>query len=235
MRRAMVGDVMTSEVVSVSPDTPFFELVRTLTENKISGVPVVGPDQRVLGVVSESDLLRKEEFKSPLEDSTPLFETRTHRDVRERAEGSIAAEVMSTPAITVGQATTVVEAARLMAQRNHTRLPVIDRDGRLCGIVTRSDLLKVFVRPDEEIRDEIAAEVIRRYLWQDATLVQVDVKDGVVTLSGRLDLKSLIPIAERLASSVEGVVRVVNELDFDHDDTTAEAQRQPRSPSPSNS
>jgi CBS domain-containing protein len=221
----MVGDVMTCEVVTVSPDTPFFEIVRTLAENNISGVPVVGPDHRVLGVVSESDLLRKEEFKSPLEDSKPLFETRTHRDIRERAEGNIAAEIMSTPAITVGQATTVVEAARLMAQRKHTRLPVIDRDGHLVGIVTRSDLLKVFVRSDEEIRDEIAGEVIRRYLWQDVTLVHVDVKDGVVTLRGRLDLKSLVPIAERLASSVEGVVGVVNDLEFDHDDTTANAER----------
>lgn len=224
MRRATVGDVMTSQVITIRPDTRFNEILKTLATNKISGVPVVGPEQRVLGVVSESDLLRKEEFKSPTEDSPSRFETPAHREKRERAEGDIATEIMTTPAVTVEKATTVVEAARLMDQHKHTRLPVVDGDGRLVGIVTRADLLKVFVRSDEQIRDEVTRDVVHRYLWQDVTLIEVDVKDGVVTLRGRVDLKSLLPITERLALAVEGVVRVVNELDYDYDDTTSRPQ-----------
>jgi CBS domain-containing protein len=225
MRRAAVGDVMTTDVTTISPDTPFTDIVSTFADLDISGAPVVGPDSRVLGVVSESDLLRKEEFKSPVEESPPRFESRARREVRERAEGSTAAEVTNTPAVTITRDTPVVEAARLMAMRGYKRLPVVDRDGLLAGIVTRGDLLHVFLRSDEEIRDEVVAEVIRRYLWQDTKLVMVDVKDGVVTLRGRLDLKSLIPIAVRLTSAVEGVTRVVDELTYDTDDTTTESHR----------
>jgi CBS domain-containing protein len=225
MRRSTVGDVMSTDVVTVRPDTPFNDIVRILTQRGISGVPVLGPDGRVLGVVSESDLLRKEEFKSPAEDIPRFLESPRHREIREQAEGSTAAEVMSTPAITVTRPTTTVEASRLLAMRGFKRLPVVDQDERLVGIVTRGDLLRVFLRSDEDIRDEVVSEIIRRYLWQDVKLVQVDVRDGVVTLKGQLDLKSLIPIAVHLTSAVEGVVRVVNELTFDQDDTTSDAQR----------
>ena len=218
MRRALVGDVMTADVVAVASTTTYNEIIRTLSRHRISGVPVAGPDHRVLGVVSESDLLRKEEIKSPLEETPPRFETPAHRETRLRAEGDTAAEVMTAPAVTIGQASTVVEAARLMAGRHHTRLPVIDRDGFLIGIVTRSDLLKVFVRSDEEIRDEVTGDVLQRYFWEDVSLVQVEVKDGVVTLSGHIDLKSLAPLLELLTSSVEGVVGIVNDLTYDRDD-----------------
>jgi CBS-domain-containing membrane protein len=182
----------------------------------------------VLGVISEGDLLRKEEFKSPVEDVPPRFESRFRREVRERAAGSTTAEIMNSPAVTVTRDTPVVEAARLMAMRGYKRLPVVDRDDQLAGIVTRGDLLRVFLRSDEEIRDEIVAEVIRHYLWQDTRLVMVDVKDGVVTLCGRLDRKSLIPIAVRLTSAVEGVTRVVDELTYENDDTIAEARSHQR-------
>jgi CBS domain-containing protein len=225
MRRATVSDVMTREVVTFRPDTPFIDIVRTLSERNISGAPVIGPDGRVLGIVSETDALRKEEYKSPGEDSPPRFESRHHREVRQRAAGDTAAEIMSSPAVCVPMETTVVEAARLMAQRKVNRLPVLEPGGRLAGIVTRSDLLRVFLRSDEAIRDEVVGDVLRRYLWQDVKLVEVDVKDGVVTLRGALDLRSLIPTAVRLTSAVEGVVRVVDELSYDQDDTSAGARR----------
>jgi CBS domain-containing protein len=221
MRRATVSDVMTREVVTLRPDTPFIDIVRTLSERGISGAPVVGPDGRVLGVVSEADVLRKEEFKSPLEDSPPRFESRRHHEARQRSEGGTAAEIMNSPATCLPLESTAMEAARLMALRGIKRLPVLAPDGALAGIVTRGDLMRVFLRSDEDIRDEIVGDVVRRYLWQDVQFVEVDVKDGVVTLRGRLGLRSLIPIAVRLTSAVEGVVRVIDELAYDQDDTTA--------------
>jgi CBS domain-containing protein len=225
MRRATVSDVLTNDVITVRPETPFNEIARILTLRGISGVPVLGADDRVLGVVSENDLLRKEEFKSPAEDVPRFFETPRHRRSREQAEGTTAAEVMNTPAVAVTPTTTVVEASRLLAMRSFKRLPVVDQDERLVGIVTRRDLLRVFLRSDEDIRDEVVGEVLRHYLWQDVRFLQVDVCDGVVVLKGRLDAKSLIPIAVRLTSAVEGVVRVVDELTFELDDTGSDAQR----------
>lgn len=224
MRRAKVKDVMTRDVVSFTPDTPFHEVAQTLATHGISGAPVIGTDGRVVGVVSEADVLRKEEFKSST-DQRPWFESRQRREARERAEGSTAAEIMSSPAICVQQDGTVLEAARLMAQRGVKRLPILAPDRTLAGIVTRGDLMRVFLRSDDQIRDEVVNEVMRRCLWQDVNLVQVDVKEGVVTLRGTLDVRSLIPIAVRLTSAVEGVVQVVDELTYDQDDTTAEAQR----------
>ena len=225
MRRALVSDVMTREVVTFEPDTTFLTIVRTLAEHGISGAPVLGPDGRVLGVVSETDVLRKEEFKSSLEDNPSRFESRRRHEARERAEGGTAAEIMSTPAITLTLGSTAIEAARLLALRGINRLPVLTPDGHLAGIVSRGDLMRVFLRSDEEIGDEVRNEVLTYHLWQDIKRVQVDVKDGVVTLKGTLTVRSLIPIAVRLTSAVEGVVRVVNDLDYDHDDTTAEARR----------
>jgi CBS domain-containing protein len=111
-----------------------------------------------------------------------------------------------------------------MTQRGVKRIPILGPGDQLAGIVTRGDLLRVFLRSDMDIRDEVIGEVIRRYLWQDVKLVEVDVKGGVVTLKGRLDLRSLIPIAVRLTSAVEGVIGVIDELTYDRDDTT-EAQR----------
>lgn len=224
MRRALVKDVMTRKVVSFRPDTPFHEIAQTLARRGISGAPVLGTDGRVVGVVSETDVLRKEEFKSP-DSETPHFEDRRRREARERAAGGTAAEIMSSPAICLPEDGTVVEATRLMAQRGVKRLPILASDGTPAGIVTRGDLMRVFLRSDDEIRDEVVEEVIRRYLWQDVKMVKVDVEEGVVTLRGTLDLRSLIPIAVWLTAAVEGVVRVVDELTYEHDDTTAEARR----------
>lgn len=219
MRRASVSDVMTRDVVTVHPDTSFTEIVRLMEERRISGVPVLHPDGRILGVISESDLLAKERFKSP--DPVPVhrFESGLQRRERERAEAVNAAELMSTPARTVTQNVSIVEAARLMANTRCNRLPVVDRDGQLVGIISRGDLLRLFLRPDEEIRDEVTNEVLQHYLWQDINLLRVEVQDGVVHLTGILDRRSLVPVAVNLALAVEGVVRVIEDLDYEQDDT----------------
>jgi predicted transcriptional regulator len=144
---------------------------------------VLDSDGKLAGIVSEADLLRKEQYQ---ENATPRrrFGSRRERILRARAMGDFAGDVMTTPAITIGPAATVVDAAKDMIDRNVKRLPVVDADGCLVGIVSRADLLWVFLRPDDEIAEEIRNEVFARALLQEPTYT-VAVTDGIVTLSGK--------------------------------------------------
>jgi CBS-domain-containing membrane protein len=132
--------------------------------------------------------------------------------------GDFAGDVMTAPAITVGPEATVVEAAKLMIEQNFKRLPVVDADGCLVGIVSGADLLWVFLRPDDEIAEETRHEVFARVLLQEPTYT-VAVTNGIVTLSGKLDRRSSVEIAERLVRAVDGVVDVVNGLTYRVDDS----------------
>jgi len=208
---------MTHNVVTVQPETPFTEVARILANRRISGVLVTRPRGPLLGVVSSTDLLLKEEYKAPELNARAGHEQPSLAAAR--AAGTTAAEIMSSPVVAVTQDTYVSEAARLMALRGFGRLPVVDRKGSLVGIVTRANLLRVFLRPDEEIQNEVFHEVLRHYLSLDISLLKVEVQDGVVRLSGHLDRASLVPAAERLTSAVEGVARVINDLTYEHDDT----------------
>lgn len=228
MKRPTVHKVMTTDVVTVQPDVPFREVVATLAAHQISGVPVVSEDRQVLGVVSEADLLVREERKASQRDAHAVFGARrrhTDRVVGSTGVGDTAGSMMSSPAVTVTPSTTIVEAARLLSRYGIKRLPVIDQDERLIGIVSRADLLRIFLKPDSEIRDEVVHEVIMRSLWQNPAKTQVEVLDGVVTLRGELELKSLIPIAVQLTATIDGVVNVIDELSYERDDTTVDAQR----------
>ncbi|MEU3599168.1 CBS domain-containing protein [Streptomyces sp. NPDC006798] len=200
-----VRDVMTARVVAVAPETGFKQIADTLEEWRITAVPVVDADRRVLGVVSEADLLAKEEFHDRDPGMTdPLREG----DRRVRAGGTRAADLMTAPAVTVGADAPLPEAARLMARGGIKRLPVVGADGVLHGVVSRSDLLKVFLRTDDEIADEVRTDVVRRVFPVSHRGVEVSVRDGVVTLSGIVADGALIPLARRLALTVEGVVGV---------------------------
>jgi CBS-domain-containing membrane protein len=218
LMQSLVKDVMTTPVVTVDPTTSFREIVARLAEHRVSAVPVVDDDNRVLGVVSEADLLLKEEFPEPDKD-IPLWRTRRHRLERAKAAGDTAAELMSAPAVTVGPDATVTEAARLLHRHGIKRLPVVDPAGPLLGIVSRADLLKVFLRPDAEIAREIRQEVLQRAMWVNPDTVAIEVRDGVVTLTGQLERRSLIPIAVSLVHGLDGVVDVVDRLTFEFDDT----------------
>lgn len=214
LNRPMVRDVMTADVVTVHPETPYKQVVELLTKHRVSGLPVVDRMGVVVGVVSEADLLHKEEFAAADDESRPLLETRRRRIARDKARGDTAGELMSTPAITVSPYVRVAEAARIISKRGVKRLPVVDDRGRLVGIVTRADLLTVFLRDDDEIRDEIVDEVIKRTLWEDPNRVRVEVSDGVATLTGQVELDTLVPITANLVAAVPGVVDVVNELSY---------------------
>jgi CBS domain-containing protein len=210
---------MTPEVVTVDEHTPLKEITQLLADCRISAVPVLDPDARVVGVVSEADLLPKEEFpEGP--PAARLLEGRRRRQTRAKATGDTAVELMTAPAITIAPDASLAEAARLLHRHQIKRLPVLDPAGPLLGIVSRADLLKVFLRSDDQIAREVRQDVLRRALWVDPDTIDVEVRDGVVTLTGQLERRSLIPITVSLVHGVAGVVDVVDRLGFEFDDRT---------------
>ena len=214
---SLVRDVMTTEVVAVEAWTPFKEIVARLAEHRISAVPVLDADGRVLGVVTEADLLLKQEHPDP-EVDVPRAWSRRRRLERKKAAAVVAGKLMTTPPVTVPPTGTVTEAARRMHTARIKRLPVVDEEGRLVGIVSRADLLKVFTRPDDAIRRELMEDVIVGDFMMNPSRFFIDVDDGVVVLQGRVERRSLIPYLVRTVHGVEGVVRVEDRLTFDLDD-----------------
>ncbi|MFB7265875.1 CBS domain-containing protein [Streptomyces nojiriensis] len=207
MKHIKVGDLMTDEVVAVVSATSFKDVAKLLAQHDISGLPVVDDEDRVVGVVSESDLLIRQ--------GTPVA---PHSETSSIAEVT-AGEVMSTPAVTVHAEETAADAARLMTRRNVERLPVVDEEDRLVGIVTRRDLLRLFLRPDAEIRRRVIDEVLRDVFDVRADSVEVHVLDGVVTLSGAVDRQSQVPVLVRLVERLDGVVAVASSVTGRIDDS----------------
>lgn len=218
MQRWTVKDVMTDGVVSVTEETPYKEIVETLAQNGVSAVPVIDEDRRVIGIVSEADLLHKMEFTG-LEPHVHLLERRQRRVARAKAAGDIARDLMSSPAVTVSSGGSLPAVAKMMDDERVKRLPVVDEQGRLVGIVSRSDLLRMYLRDDASIRAEIREQVLRRTMWIDPETITVAVERGIVTLAGTADRRSTAQIAARLCESVVGVVDVVDEIAYDYDDT----------------
>lgn len=214
-----VSDVMTRDVVTVTEDTPYKEIVALLAARHISAVPVVNGYGGIGGVVSETDLIRKEEFQQR---RSPWLLRWWGHAARSKAAGIRAGDVMSRPAVTVRQTATIPEAARLMAARGITRLVVTtDDDEVLAGIVTRSDLLKAFLEPDDRILQRIRRDVVVHALWDDPFAIEIAVHDGVVTLTGEVDHRSTAEVAGKLTQDVDGVVAVDNRLTWVYDDMAA--------------
>ncbi|MDH6455792.1 MULTISPECIES: CBS domain-containing protein [unclassified Streptomyces] len=215
MQHRTVADLMSHDVVRARRDTPFKEIVELLADNGITAVPVVDELDHPLGVVSEADLLRKCSTRTDPFSRTP----KPHLEAWERAkaEGATAEELMTAPALCARADWTVPEAARLMALRNVKRLPVVDEADRLVGIVSRGDLLRVFLRRDDAIRDEITKDVLQRTLQLAPSDVTAEVHEGRVTLRGAVEASSLIPIIERLCRNVDGVVSVSAHIGYRFD------------------
>ncbi|MQA79643.1 MAG: CBS domain-containing protein [Streptosporangiales bacterium] len=218
MKRTLVEMVMTPRPVIVSPDTPFKEIVDVLLRNRISGVPVVDRSGRVMGVVSDADLALKEaELEAGSE--VHVFDTPKRRRERRKSRGTRAAELMSTPAVSVSPRRTVDEAAALMRTRRIRRLPVTEpMTGRLVGMVSRTDLLRQYLRADEEITAEIEGEVLRRTLATDPRRFGVQVHDGVVRIRGQVERRSLVGGVIKALEQVEGVIAVDAQLSYEVDD-----------------
>ncbi|MBQ0999695.1 CBS domain-containing protein [Streptomyces sp. RK62] len=219
MKHDKVGSVMTTDVVRAEYGTPFKEVARLLARHHISGLPVVDDDEMVLGVLSETDLLARHAAEPGTGKRFGLDRlTRAGRRRAAKAEARTAGQLMTEPPITVHADETIVEAARTMAQHRVERLPVLDEENRLVGIVTRRDLLQVFLRPDEDIRAEVVDEVLARALWLPPRAVTVTVVEGVVTVAGHLERRSETEIAVSMARQIDGVVAVVNQLSYRLDD-----------------
>ncbi|OLZ63171.1 hypothetical protein AV521_39665 [Streptomyces sp. IMTB 2501] len=202
-----VNDVMTHAVVAVGRKALFKDIVERMEQWQVSALPVLEGDGRVVGVVSEADLLPKEEFRNSDPDR---FTQRQRLPDLAKAGALTAEELMSAPAVTVHADATIAEAARIMALRHVKRLPVVNTEGLLEAVVSRGDLLKVFLRPDNDLADEIRREVVDTLFPAPAEPVHVVVADGVATLTGQVQARDAarIPLAARLAHGVEGVVGV---------------------------
>jgi CBS domain-containing protein len=205
--RWRVRDVMTVEVVTAHKEDTYKRVASLMIEHRVGEIPVLGKDGHVVGVVSEADLIRKQE-RHYRRIGTGLPGRTRHE--RAQAEGRSVAELMTSPAITIHPDAPIGAAARLMNGRHIKLLPVVDPTGKLIGIVTRSHLLSVFLRPDSEIADEVRG-VLGSVLLADADGVTVTAHDAAITLSGRL-APDLVPAAVRLAGDVDGVVTVVDKL-----------------------
>jgi CBS domain-containing protein len=212
-----IESVMTAEVVTATPASSFRELVDLLGMHRISALPVVDQDSKVIGIVSEADLLVKEGYPHGGED-TGVIDALRHRHRLSKAAGICALDVMTRRVVTVPLGTEVAAAARLMIRLRIRRLPVVDDQGRLAGIVTRSDLLKVFLRPDPAICWEVAHEIVHDRMGIPVGSVSVEVHDGVVSLTGEVERRSQVAELVRLAQAVDGVVSIDARLTWSVDD-----------------
>ena len=212
MKLWRVDDVMTSDVVVVRADTPYRDVVDLLIRRRISAAPVVTAAGEVVGVVSETDLMHKVEAVG---ERPRVLPSRRRRGHLIKAAARTAADAMTSPAVTVEPSLSLAAAARRMSERKVKRLPVVDAGGRLVGVVTRSDLLKVHLRTDEQIAVDVAAEIAE----VAPGAVRAATAGGVVRLSGRVKFGSAAERLVRLAGEVPGVVGVADDIRYEVDDS----------------
>ena len=212
--KTAVKDVMTTRVVSVRKDTSFKEMAAALRENRVSAFPVTDDDGKVIGVVSEADLLTKQALDGGYDGMPGMITGLLRHKEQGKARGMTAGDLMTGPAVTVVPGDTVEDAARLMYKRKVKRLPVIDTDGRLAGIISRADVLSVYGRPAAEIAREIRQDVIMTGFRGDPGSFTVTVKDGIVTLEGFPDTTRQGRNILAEAWHIEGVVSVRDRLTY---------------------
>lgn len=211
-----VGDVMTRRVLAAREDAEFKLIAEVMRANHISALPVIDGHNRVLGVVSEADLLAKEAA------AQRAGRRRPRSGADRKASADVAIALMTRPAVTIGRDASVAEAASLMSTRRVKRLPVTDEGGHLIGIVSRIDVLSIYARPDFEIRDEILSEVLASDFALDPESLDVEVRSGIVTTTGQVESKA---VATRLLDAirhVEAVVDVRDRLSYPHDDPVSQ-------------
>jgi CBS domain-containing protein len=206
-----VKDVMTTHVMAVRPNASYKEIATMLHEQRISAFPVLDEHNKVIGVVSETDLLAKEALEGTL--PRVVGHVVGPRE-RSRVMAVTAADLMTQPAVTIGPDESVTQAARLMYDRRVKRLPVTSDDGTLIGILTRSDVLSVYNRPDPQIEQEITGDLIAGTFQCDPAHFTVTVKNGVATIEGTPET---VPVGRDIISAarhVEGVVAVRDRLSY---------------------
>lgn len=196
-----VVDLMTIDVIAVSADTGLREAARLMFRNRVSGLPITDDNGTLIGIISEADFLRLE----------------VERQEGTRDQGDTVGDVMSRGVVTVRPNVEIYEAAKIMAVQEVKRLPVVDDDDRLLGVISRADIVSIFTRPDDVVEDEIREDLIRRVMFIDPDDIQVSVANGVVTLSGQVATRSEASMLEELTNRLDGVLGVQSELTWVED------------------
>jgi len=219
-----VQEIMTTDVLTIGPEAPLKDVARILVEHRVSGIPVCDIERRVLGVVSEGDILYKAQSRDGRGGPLAWLLDSGSASAAAKAAARTVDEAMTSPAITISPFRSVDEAARLMIEHGVNRLPVVAGE-ELVGIVTRADLVRAFTRSDAAIRNEIVEELLERTLWLEPGSVQVGVVAGHVRLAGRLQTRSDASLLERLVARVAGVVSIESELGWVVDDSTRKGRK----------
>jgi CBS domain-containing protein len=212
-----VQDLMTTKVLTVRPTTPLKDAAALLAEHRISGLPVVDEERRVLGVVSEGDILFKESGTQCQQGFFDRLLALPPTGIDLKLAARTVGEAMSVPALTIGPRRPVTVAATTMIEEGVNRLPVVDADERLIGIITRADLVRAFVRSDTEIEQEIREDVLCRMLWIEPGDVEVEVAAGEVRLTGEVETKTDAEVIPTFVQRVPGVVGVLSKLRWRED------------------
>jgi CBS domain-containing protein len=220
-----VRDLMSPQVMTVRPETPIKDVATLLVEHRISGMPVVDDGGRVVGVISEGDLIVKEQGADSVE-RRPLArifgDSDETRAQLAKVHALTAGDAMTAPAITITADRPIAEAAATMTRRGVNRLPVVEGD-TLVGVVSRADIVRAFVRTDEQLADAVRNEVLQRALWLEPSSFDIDVTNGNVRIRGKVERRSEANMIERMTSLVPGVVGVTTEVDWSVDDRQIEA------------
>lgn len=218
--KTSVADVMTSRVVAAREEAGFKKIIEVMRHGHVSALPVLDSANRVIGVVSEGDLLAKEAAAAGHQGGS----YRPYRAEERKASAVQARDLMTRPAVTIGPDATAAEAARVMSARRVKRLPVVDGAGHLIGIVSRIDVLSVYSREDYQIREEIIGDIIDGEFALDPEMLEVWVRTGIVTVTGQAESKA---VAGRLLDAirhVEAVVDVRDRLSYPDEDPTGQAK-----------
>ena len=207
-----VKDLMTTDVLTVQTSTLLKDAAALLAQHRISGLPVVDGERRVLGVLSEGDILYKESDTSGRPNLLERLLAPGTRPIELKLAARTVGQAMSAPALTIGPRRPVTEAATMMIEEGVNRLPVVDHNERLMGIVTRADLVRAFVRPDEAIEREIREDVIHRILWLEPEQLAITVSGGEVELTGQVETKTDAELIPSFVRRVPGVIGVTSKL-----------------------